>query len=240
MTLEPESYLNAITGHYSDTCAIMKTTQKQRDTYFFYLIILLIIFSVQYKDQTITSKILCIILKQHSEITPYVSTLTTTALWVLLAGCTTKYFQTEIYLKKTYKYIHKIEKTIQTALDSQLLFSREGNSYLQWNPKIYNFTRVLYQQIIPLALTTIALDRSILHDITWTSMSFNNIIISLSSATICTITTCYNLDIRPKQEPNETFLRKVRRYYHQLFLPIVLICFAIHAYLTSKYPNIPC
>lgn len=240
MTLEPESYLNAITGHYSETCALMKTTQKQRDTYFFYLIILLIIFSVQYKDKTIISNVLCIILKQYSEITPYISELTTTVLWVLLAGCTTKYFQTEIYLKKTYKYIQKIENSIQTRLDSQLLFSREGKSYLQWKPKTYNFTRFIYQQIIPLTLTTIALDRSILHDITWASISFNNIIISLSSATICTITTCYNLDIRPKQKLTETFLRKVRRYYHQLFLPIVLICFAIHAYLTSKHPTIPC
>lgn len=192
-----ETKLTLVAEHYSESFSVAKHKQVLRDRYFLFLLLILLVFIAQYEDKTIVARLLKFALKDSKELANAAIHFADVLLWFLLAGCTIRYYQTEVFLQKSYKYLHEIEKVLQSCFLSPVCFSREGKSYLGINPATSEFVRALFQGVVPMALFNLVLHRAVYKDIDWDKFAFEDVVIFSLCLIIVIATCCYFWDLSP-------------------------------------------
>lgn len=219
--------LQVLAGHYSETCKFMKERQRRRDFYFLCLLLILTVFAAQYQDDNIASSIVKHVLTSSTDdLATAASQFTKCLLWLLLMGCVVRYFQTQIFLKKKYKYIHKIERVLGSFYSEEICFSREGAHYLSWFPHMSSFIRVLYQLVFPITLLAMTINRALHYDIKWSAFSLVDGVVLLCFLIILIATYSYCLDMVPEKVASEKKIKPFVRWYYRC-MPIAVLVLSL-------------
>ena len=78
-------------------------------------------------------------------------------IWFALLATIVRYTQVVIYIERQYAYIHHIEEELQKNYNSEIIFTREGKSYLNKYPLFSDWVCLLYTTIFPLILISVVL-----------------------------------------------------------------------------------
>ncbi len=140
--------------HYKDTFENQKLYLKKRNYLTIILLLFIATFAFQISNPQQTTKLSSVIIKKNVgdiEINfDYINNILLFGLfWVVLM-----YYQTNIHIEKTYKYLHKIEEQLTKNI---LPFDicREGKMYLNNYPKLFTFAHYIYTIIFPLTLIVV-------------------------------------------------------------------------------------
>lgn len=140
--------------HYKETCMIQREVLATRNKLFAYMSITIIIaFLMAFQPQTVGSLIVKIVNNKFgTDITSQIKVIQS-GLWVALLYVTVRYYQSSIYIERTYRYIHNLEERISGLMNDA--FDREGKSYLKEYPKCIDLIDVIYKWIFPILFTIV-------------------------------------------------------------------------------------
>ncbi len=150
--IEPKDKFSTLYDHYKDTIFYLKKDIEKRDKTTSYLFFILILYSLTEFQQIDSSSVFNDLCKKYLGISLNVNYfLITTIILFLILICTIKYFQICMNIEKQYKYIHKIESTLNNMCDENII-TREGYSYLKDYPLFSAFLHRIYNFFLPLSL----------------------------------------------------------------------------------------
>ncbi len=138
--------LELIYDHYKETFSLLMDKIKQRDRMFVLTFILSIInLLLAVNPDTYGGLFIYIINKKYSiDLMNYFMVIQT-FLWIVLIYVTMRYSQAVVYIERTYKYIHIVEKKISKIAHTS--FNRESKNYLNNYPIISNIINLIYKYI---------------------------------------------------------------------------------------------
>src|SRR5574344_1555681 len=100
-------------SHYKDTYDIHLASIKQRDYLFYFLLVIIALFTLQINASRFVNGVLCSYLdKKLDIIIDKNSVFWGTFLWLLLFGLSSKYYQIVIQIERQYVYLHSLEEEI--------------------------------------------------------------------------------------------------------------------------------
>ncbi len=145
-----EAKFNNLCSHYKDSFDIHLASIKQRDKLFYWLLVIMAVFTLQLSSTDIVvnvvndyaNKAVGIKLGKSSD---FISTL----LWLLLLGFTTRYYQVVLEIERQYGYLHALEEKLNGYYPETKVFTREGSSYLSKYPLFSNWVWFLYTVLFP-------------------------------------------------------------------------------------------
>jgi len=82
-------------------------------------------------------------------------------LWFALLATIVRYTQVVVYIERQYAYIHNLEEELRKNYDHEIVFTREGKSYLNKYPLFSDWICFLYTTIFPLVLISVVLSKII-------------------------------------------------------------------------------
>ncbi len=145
-----ETKFNNLCSHYKDSFDIHLASIKQRDKLFYWLLVIMAVFTLQLSSTEIVvgvvndyiSKAVGVELGKSAD---FISTL----LWLLLLGFTTRYYQAVLEIERQYEYLHALEEKLNEYYPETNIFTREGKSYLSKYPLFSNWVWLLYTVFFP-------------------------------------------------------------------------------------------
>lgn len=160
MVSEQEKF-NALCSHYKDTFDNHKETAKQRDMLFYSLLVVAAVFTLQISSiDTVTSVVDQYVNKNIGISLGINSDFVSTALWLILLGVTTKYFQKVIEIEGQYKYLHAVEDELNKYFgDASEAFTREGKAYSKNFQSFSKWAGLLYTSFFPIILLVVVVAR---------------------------------------------------------------------------------
>lgn len=172
--LSKEARFNTIASHYKDTFDIHLLTIKDRNKLFFYLLIILAVFVIQFKDSSFVQQVCTELLKKNIGTIDEFSKFIPVLIWFLLMGISLRYFQINVQIERQYAYLHALENELNGYFIDSVAFTREGKSYLSNYPTFFNWFSILYTWIFPLSLLILIILR-IYTDLNSWPPNFSNI-----------------------------------------------------------------
>ena len=138
--------------HYKETCEIQRTNLKIRNTAFVIVIIILgMLLLLSYSPDTIGAVILSILNHEYGIDAEIQFGLIQSLVCVVLLYSSMRYYQTTVYLERLYKYLHKVEDRLNTAIsDENIIIDREGRSYLSGYPQFNDTIDFMYKWLFPI------------------------------------------------------------------------------------------
>ena len=141
-------------SHYKYTYEVHLASIKQRDYLFYFLLVILSLFTLQINASCFVNEALYSYLdKKLNLIIDKNPVFFGLLLWFLLFGLSLKYYQIVIQIERQYIYLHSLEEEInkQYSLKS-IAFTREGKSYLHQYPLFSDWIYFLYIAVFPMIL----------------------------------------------------------------------------------------
>ena len=146
-----EAEFNNLCSHYKDTYKIHLVSIKQRDSLFYFLLVILALFSLQVTSTELVNNALSNYINKQLDIgIDKHSNLFGTLLWFLLFGFSSRYYQTVVQIERQYGYLNHLEEIISSKYVGTHAFTREGKSYLNEYPIFSNWMWLLYTLVFPL------------------------------------------------------------------------------------------
>lgn len=162
-----EARFVSLASHYKDTFEFHIKTIKDRNRLFFYLLIILVFFLVQFKDSSLIQQLCNSLLQKNTGANLQFAKFTPVLLWFLLMGTSLRYFQINIQIERQYSYIHSLEEELNKHYPNSAAFTREGRSYLSDYPIFSNWLCFLYAWVFPLALLGAVITRMYVDITSW-------------------------------------------------------------------------
>lgn len=187
-----EAKFNNLCSHYKDTFDIHRASIKQRDTLFYGLLVILAVFTLQLSSTEIVVGVVNDYVNKATGVklgksVDFISTL----LWLLLLGCTTRYYQVVLEIERQYEYLHSLEEKLNGYYPETKIFTREGDSYLSKYPLFSNWVWLLYTVFFP-SLIIFSVIMKIISDIeTMQSIEVNQIVDFVCYLVIATSSVLY-------------------------------------------------
>ena len=152
--------LELLNDHYKDSFGLLKNEQSNRNRLFICLCVVIIIHFFLIVNSNSLMTIFINLLKNtyNVDISNQIN-LVQNLLWFILLYFTMRYYQSNIYIERQYKYIHKIEEDISKF--SKIEFYRESKNYLNYYPLILDFIHIIYTWIFPLFFEIVITSRII-------------------------------------------------------------------------------
>lgn len=147
-------HFEQLCSHYKDTYSLHLQSVKQRDTFFYLLLLLLALLALRFSNSDVVVEFLATWVKKStgSEVVDNPSFLTT-LIWLSIAIVITKYFQTCITIERQYSYINELEAELNSQYPrDSASFTREGKSYLVGFPIFSNWIHLLFAYLIPIGV----------------------------------------------------------------------------------------
>ena len=136
---------NNLYDHYKDTDAICREFQKQRDRYFLYVWLMLLTLFILAAYPIESIRMLSQGLEEKAGISfEFGNNLVQSFVWLMFLWSVIRYYQKTIYIERSYRYIHELEKELEIY--------REGKEYLNNYPAILKLIHVMYQWVFPLVI----------------------------------------------------------------------------------------
>lgn len=147
--------VDLIYDHYKETMQLSLNMQKRRGTLSVVFCIFEILnFSMLLFPEKITASISQYILSQYNIKFDFSIAILQSAIWIVLSYIMIRYYQTNIYIERQYKYIAILEDKISIML-KEPCFKRESDNYLEKYPIVLDLISVFYTWIIPLLIIVI-------------------------------------------------------------------------------------
>ena len=145
-----EAKFNNLCSHYKDSFDIHLASIKQRDKLFYWLLIIMAVFTLQLSSTDIVVNVVNDYINKAVGIklgksADFIATL----LWLLLLGFTTRYYQVVLEIERQYGYLHALEEKLNGCYPETKVFTREGKSYLSKYPLFSNWVWLLYTVLFP-------------------------------------------------------------------------------------------
>lgn len=142
--------LEVLYDHYKETFSLSKEAQKRRNKSFVILCILEAISFLLLIRKKMAFELILKGINKGIEIPLQLSnTIIQTLLWLLIAYVMIRYIQDMLYIERQYIYLGKLEKEISN-LTIVGIFSREGESYQENYPMVFNFIDLFYKMLMPI------------------------------------------------------------------------------------------
>jgi len=147
-----EASFNTLASHYKDTYDIHLNTLKERNRLFFFLLVIVSVFIIQFQNSSLVHEVFNGIIVQKIGSPINLSGFIPVLLWLVLMGTSLRYFQINIQIERQYGYLHALEEELNKEYDNSVAFTREGKSYLSNYPIFSNWICLLYTLIFPIGL----------------------------------------------------------------------------------------
>jgi len=143
--------------HFKETYALHLEARKRRDTSFIVLCIgITLLFCFHLNPEGVFKSVYEMIREQFSLELPFAITVIQSFVWIMVLWLFIRYFQTNIYIERQYKYFEELEKTISENYN--IKFDREGKGYEGNYPIILSIIHRIYVYVFPvLAIIIIGL-----------------------------------------------------------------------------------
>lgn len=133
--------------HYKDSYSLIKNAEIERNRLFVHLAILVTVLFLISIDPNNSNTLFSIIESKFDIEFGLSINIIKTCLWLVILYYTLRYYQTNAYIERQYKYIHTLEEMIQMDINSK--FDREGINYTYNFPAFLNLVYFIYSWIIP-------------------------------------------------------------------------------------------
>lgn len=143
-----DTSINVLYDHYKETYNIIATQIEKRNKYFiftFIVILIQLLFAVS--PYSFVQLIIEFVNEEYKIDISNQFEAIQTFMWILLAIVTLRYYQTHMFIERTYSYIHALETQISEMLHEK--FDRESTNYLKDYPIILNFCNIIYKFFFP-------------------------------------------------------------------------------------------
>jgi len=155
--MNDDKKIELLCDHYKDTFLHIKDALKQRDRFFLFVVLLIVLFLFQlYSPKNFGESLSALISSQIGISNKIDLTFVSSLLWFLLLASSIKYYQTVVFIERQYKYLHSLEDYINPFFDGKA-FIREGRSYLSNYPIFSHWSSFLYTWFYPVLLIIILL-----------------------------------------------------------------------------------
>ncbi|HIE02690.1 MAG TPA: hypothetical protein EYP59_20810 [Thiotrichaceae bacterium] len=151
--------MQVLHDHYKDTFTHQRTYLKLRDRLFLYLLIVVTIMLLEIAAPEAAGTAISQLIKNQIGIEETIHfSFITGVIWFLLLGLTLKYYQNLMLIERQYAYIRKLEAELnQIYSNSDVIFTREGKTYLKDYPIFSDWAHFLYRIVFPSFLIAIAI-----------------------------------------------------------------------------------
>ena len=141
--------LELLYDHYKETYDLSKKAQEFRNRSYVVLCVLeAIAFLFLYDSEKTFELLKSGVNAQFGISFVFGSEVFQSLLWTLIVYVTIRYVQNTIYIERQYTYMARLEQKISSMADN-LLFSREGESYLNDYPIVLNIIDLFYKMLSP-------------------------------------------------------------------------------------------
>lgn len=139
--------------HYKDTFEHLQSYLRKRDNYTIMLFIMVSVLSFQINEPQESIKLAnAFIQSEFKDATIEFKYINTILLFVFL-WLTILYYQINLLIEKTYKYIHKVEDNLSHSGEYHI--TREGKNYLEHYPWLSFIVHRIYTILFPLLIILI-------------------------------------------------------------------------------------
>lgn len=127
-----------LSDHYIDSFSYLQKILKQRDRFFFLILIVVTLMLFQIYSPTDSGKALSQFVTNELELEDSIDiSFIGSIIWFLLLSFVVRYFQTVVNIERQYKYIHQLEDQLSPFYNNDA-FTREGKSYSSNYPLFLN------------------------------------------------------------------------------------------------------
>lgn len=146
------THLNILHDHYKESFALIREREKQRNSLFIKLIIILgiLFLEIQYPKniQELFQSIGSSRIKINLDSLPI--HVITSLTWTIFMIITIRHCQESITVERGYEYLHRLENVISHLLGNSPIYNREGRSYLADYPIFSNWVYQFHAHIFPI------------------------------------------------------------------------------------------
>lgn len=159
MPYSDDTKLQVLHDHYQDTFTHLRAYLKLRDRLFLYLLIVVTIMLLEMAAPKAAGSAISQFIENKIGVKETIDlSFITGVIWFLLLGLTLKYYQNLVLIERQYVYIHKLETELnQLYPNSNIVFTREGKTYLKDYPILSDWAHFLYTIVFPSILIAIAI-----------------------------------------------------------------------------------
>ena len=144
-----------LSDHYKDSFSYLQKFLKQRDIFFFLILIVVTLMLFQIYSPADSGKAISQFVTNELELEDSIDiSFIGSIIWFLLLSFVVRYFQTVVFIERQYNYIHKIEDQLSPFYNNDV-FTREGKSYLSNYPLFSKWVSILYTIIFPFLLLVV-------------------------------------------------------------------------------------
>lgn len=155
-------HLQLLYNHYEDTFSNIKESIKLRDKLMIVVLVLLSFFAVCTFWPTDAITTFSSFITQNTGAVLNIGTnFLGSIVWFGLLASIVRYLQVVIYIERQYVYIHKLEDELSKNYSNNVIFTREGKTYLKKYPFFSDWTCFLYTKIFPTILIVIIVSKII-------------------------------------------------------------------------------
>ena len=148
------THLNILHDHYKESFALIREREKQRNSLFIKLIVILgiLFLEVQYPNniQELFQSIDFSQTKISLNSLPIY--IVTSVTWTIFLITTLRHCQESITVEREYKYLHKLEGVISHLLGNSPIYNRESQAYLVDYPAFSNWIYQFHTYIFPIII----------------------------------------------------------------------------------------
>lgn len=154
--------------HYKETVNETKKQENKRNKLFIIILIhILILFLISFRSESMCNIISDLLMEQWKMGFYFSINTVQIVLMISMLYCVVRYYQINIYIDKTYPYIHKIEEELSNHISKN--FGREGKNYLKQYPKTQNIVYYSYKYLFPTLFIVSLIYRLIVNN-TWDNL----------------------------------------------------------------------
>lgn len=123
-----------------------------------------------------------------------------TSLLVLLTALCFRLFQLDVYVEKSYPYLHRLEDILEESVGEADAFTREGRRYKREFAWFAELTWVFYKWVLPLAIFCAGLGFGIVAMLGVPAWCLRFVLDGLAVLALFLSTACYLHDLHCKRE----------------------------------------
>ena len=152
--IPPDKQLDILHDHYKETFARVVLMERSRDRLFLLVIVLFALLSLEigypasFEGSVGSLSFAGTVIDLDA--LPLAALLNAT--WVLALAVVLDYCRKSIWVSRSYRYVHELEKTISPQLDAGDMYQREGHWYANNYPMLLNASWIAYVFVFPVIL----------------------------------------------------------------------------------------
>ncbi len=153
-----DKVVSVLYEHYKDTFSHIREREKQRNSLFLLVLIILGLQVLQLNFALTLDQVLkeVIVVGLSMSISQIPSAALISISWVLLVVFIMQYYQVTLHIEKQYDYLHKLELELNRVLDNKICISRESNGYMTKKGSLFrHWIWLFYTLVIPIIIVIV-------------------------------------------------------------------------------------